>query len=315
MANQTQLADWIAENAKSLSLQIQVSDWTGRYLPGYTDARAVISLYGKSFAGRAVAKDEDDAAVRAVAEAIERTVCYEHNVGSSGVAVHTDLDRARTNSKNELIERDRILCHHLTKTPAAGLVSSLPDHIQNGVQAFQQDQVTIKFLRLRRIGETESILAVARLKGGGLILGGGAGPSVEPAVEKAAEECFLNAAAFLADALPRPLALNEFAQLPSPQPIDHLRLYLHPDTALHIPERASTPDVQTEAPPDVEFEILEFEHPLLESCPLRAVRAESKNLLPVFWGTTTLNKVDVPRLQSFVGDEVLKINTFPHPVA
>ncbi len=71
------------------------------------------------------------AALKSISEIIERVVVIENCISnSSGVATHLTPDFAKQNAYTELIERDAVMCHWLTKTPGRRFFPEFVDEPQ-----------------------------------------------------------------------------------------------------------------------------------------------------------------------------------------
>jgi hypothetical protein len=115
MAYQTRLSDWFATHQKDLQLRILEFSWPAVLVePHPVDFEVSLNFGGLTVAGRGTDKDEMLALEKAGAEAIERLACHCHNIGSVGVAAHTNEESARLNARAEYIERF-VFRHHLLK--------------------------------------------------------------------------------------------------------------------------------------------------------------------------------------------------------
>ena len=122
MAAKKAVADWISTYAQSLNLKFTNLTWPRTMMPGWHDVESSITWNNQIFTGRGTAKSEQGAFTKAFAEVIERIAVKEtRSPHSSGFAVHTSIESARTGAKLELFERDAFLCHFLTNTPFKSL--------------------------------------------------------------------------------------------------------------------------------------------------------------------------------------------------
>ena len=117
MDNYKKLNSWILANSSKLNLKVERANWTKDWLPGVFDYRSLITLDGVSYRGRGIDKNKDLAFIKSFSEAIERSFCASNGIRSSGVAAHISLKEAQKKAKQELVERDLLFCHFLTKTP------------------------------------------------------------------------------------------------------------------------------------------------------------------------------------------------------
>ncbi len=125
MAYQTRLSDWLANHRQDLQLKILEFSWPpglGKTKP--IDFEVSLEFGGRSVSGRGTDMDEMLALEKACAEAVERLACHYNNIGSVGVAVHTNEVSARQNARAEYIERF-VFQHHLLKNEPFTFESSV----------------------------------------------------------------------------------------------------------------------------------------------------------------------------------------------
>ena len=117
MADSKAIGRWLISHRQDLNLQVDRLTWIKDWLPEQNHFNVEISLDGASATGSGIDEIADMAFVKAGAEAIERLICAQNQIRSSGVAAHIDDKMAQENAAHELLERDAFLCHYLTKTP------------------------------------------------------------------------------------------------------------------------------------------------------------------------------------------------------
>lgn len=313
MANPARIDEWLIAHAQALDLRARVYNWPEALLPGYHDIGVTLSLYDRTFSGRAVDVTSDQAFVRAGAEALERVLCHEHGIGSNGVAVHSRFAQALSAATLELIERDRLLCHHLTSTPGEFLQPELSS-FGRAIEELRQHRIKVHWRRLRPLAGIETVLCLAEGEAFVAIFGAAASRTLGEAADKAFFECMINVSAFLDGVLPARLSLAEFSRLKDPDPMDHIRLYLHPDS------RHDVDKIYLAASPvaDEAFDLsaipsrqLAFRHPTLSDVPLVGACVTSADLQSLFWGVPGSEELNIVRLKRFKNAD---LNSFPHPV-
>ena len=117
MDNTKELKQWIIDNADALKLKVERLHWIKDWFPGYSDYWVSAIINNESFEGRGIDSDDEQAFLKAFSELVERIFCFYNGINSNGVAAHYNKNSAILNARKELIERDAVLCHHLTDTP------------------------------------------------------------------------------------------------------------------------------------------------------------------------------------------------------
>ena len=322
MENKKKLRTWLLDHFIELDLQVTQAHWVEDWLWGFHDFRVSIKIEGKIFVGRGIDKDADLAFVKAGAEALERFVCMEYKIPSNGVALHENLESAKANAKNELIERDRLFCHYLTKTPfkeidPLGLGFDF-SHIKDKLK---DHGVAIQVFEMNPFGETKSMLCLTRGDGAGFILGSASSENVEAALEKAVLGCLQNTIASLGDS-PLKLSLDDFEKLSHTEPEYHRRLYFTENDLIEkngwMFEGEQTEVLLENKEASEEsftYKKLESKNDLLEYAPVVVVQCDNPFLQKPFYGKFDPEKVNLEQLKNFSGKEQImeNLNRIPHP--
>lgn len=102
-----------------MDLRVTAFSWTKKWWPGIYDFAAEIKIGGTIYQGRGASSSPEIALEKAIAESFERLICHFHNISSFGVAVHSNLEDAKENAKNEFYERSSIDLHSNMNIPVA----------------------------------------------------------------------------------------------------------------------------------------------------------------------------------------------------
>ena len=307
------LNSWLLGHYRQLSLKATQVRWIREWFPGYCDLQVSIVLDGKEHIGRGVAEDSDLAFTKAGAEALERAFCFEHNISTCGVAVHTDEQSARENARNELVERDRFFCHYLTETFFNKVGQDGYDDIRDKLK---NHDVIMKIFEMNPLNQIKSFICLAKSEKTGLNLGLGASVEISVAMKKAVLECLINTVAALHKKVPS-LSLGQFEKLPACQPEDHRRLYMG---ERELVEKNSWMLVEKEDEPRQEFlseesfrySRLYGRNELLRDSPVFAIKCENTFLQKSFYGNFKREHINFERIGKFA--EAAEINRLPHPL-
>lgn len=118
MEHQDPLICWAIANAKDLNLVVTQLNWTESINLNAHSFSCEITINNITTKGFGKSRTQEVAIKKAIIEAIERYLTGEFKLNTSnGVAGHTVYNSAAKNAIYELIERDLLLCHFLTKTP------------------------------------------------------------------------------------------------------------------------------------------------------------------------------------------------------
>ena len=304
---------WLLRNYRKLALKATQVHWTRDWMPGCFDLQVSIVLDGREHIGRGVDKDSDSAFAKAGAEALERAFCFEHNISTCGVAVHTNERLAEKNARNELVERDRFFCHYFTQTPFEEIDSDDYHHIR---EKLGKRDIVMKVFEMNPLNRTVSHACISKGERTGLVVGLGASREKSISMGKAVVECMINTLAALHEQV-SPLNFGEFGALSVCRPEDHRRLYLGEKTLIEkngwIWEGRgfrSIPEWLDEG--SFRYSRLDGRHELLGESPVVAVKCENDFLQKSFYGEFKREHINFDRIGNFA--EVADINRLPHPL-
>lgn len=322
MADPTsKLADWLADNAEALNLQVKRLHWLADWKLGqYTDIEVSIEIDRRVFIGRGTALGEELAFVKAGAEAIERAYCGAHRIHTLGVAAHTSVEAAKENTLSEINERDAFFCHFYTKTPFLPLPDSSlagPESSFGGVfDKARAHGIDLRFFRAISYGHPVFLCAASGQKATpewGGIVGLGSNANEGQAIVSALFECLRNLSGVVENGPPQTLTKKEFVQIENPTSRDRQLLAMNLDywkkISLLFPERlqespASLPKVTTAALPWT-IENLECPLPVLRAAPIVVCRAKlDESCGDVLFRENDRSPTTLRRLSEFIGQPV-----------
>lgn len=131
------LLNWLYEHKNSLNLKMSLASWPERARLDLYDVEMSIQYNEKIFLGRGVDKIEKIAIKKAATEVIERLLCSELNISSTGIAIKVDSESffdADLHAKNETLERYFLKLHldnniqFLNVVPESELISKFKKH-------------------------------------------------------------------------------------------------------------------------------------------------------------------------------------------
>ena len=307
------LNSWLLSRYRELSLKVTQLHWVDEWMPGISDLQVSIVLDGRQYVGRGVAESSDLAFTKAGAEALERAFCFEHNISTCGVAVHTEEGAARENARNELVERDRFFCHYLTRTPFEKF-----DLDEYGVvrEKLKEHDITMKIFEMITLNGIVSFVCFTQGEKTGLLVGLGAGQDVDIAIGKAVRECLINTLASLHGKI-TPLGFGEFDNLKVCQSEDHRRLYQGEKALIEKNTWMLSGGLGISEPEFVEegsfrYERLYGRNELLQEAPIIVVKCENDWLQKSFYGNFSEEHINIARIRRF--SAVSELNRFPHPL-
>ncbi|MBT4762891.1 MAG: hypothetical protein HOO06_14450 [Bdellovibrionaceae bacterium] len=326
MENQKKLNRWLLDHHKELGLKATQVTWVKEWLPGFYDFQVSLSINNKTHIGRGLAENMDLAFTKAGAEAIERAICVENSIGSCGVAVHTYLEKAQLNAKNELIERDRFFCHYLTKTPFQKINIELAKiNLEYILAKLNSYGVDLQFFKMTSLNKTKSVVCISKGISSGLVLGLGASENIDIAAKKAFTECLTNTVAAI-NQLIEPLSLDDFYSKQIVEPDDHRRLYSSTSKLIEqnswiYKDKNNRDNIKKQNPEFAEessfkYEILNSNHKILKNSPLTAIRCKNPHFQKSFYGEFDKKYINLNRLQVFSNNpiELNDLNLLPHPL-
>lgn len=108
------LLNWLYEHKNSLNLKISLASWPEQARLDLYDVEMSIQYKEKIFFGRGVDKIESIAIKKAASEVVERLLCSELSISSTGIAIKVDSESffdADLHAKNETLERYFLKLH------------------------------------------------------------------------------------------------------------------------------------------------------------------------------------------------------------
>ena len=303
----------IIEAFASSQIKFKVTrfNWISEFLPYYTDLNFEFIFKDQKYNGRGTAQSEELALIKAAAEAIERCVCAQYKIHTNGVAFHFDIDAAKLNARNELIERDLALCHYLTQTPFQHLKDEIPHFLNGAIQKFSNTHVNISLFKMKTVGNLKPVICLAEGNNApvpfGLIIGLGCKESLHSAIESAFLECAKNVVYILHSNQVDTLSECDFESIKA-IPNNHFLYALNPMTHLALAplleDSKKNKTIFVEAiNNDFQFEILKSDF-LNLGINFYIVRAQNPSLQNIFYGKTKNEYVNLDRLSLFSGKQL-----------
>ena len=313
---QNEFARWVLKNASQLNLNVQEASWTKDWLSGYSNMQVTIEVADQKIIGHGFASSKELAFLKAAGEAIERAICLENNLRSTGVATYPSIEGAQLRASNELKERDVFLCHYLT---------GVPFQRQLEVSGFEPAQEKLKVEGIK----ISALQMVTPINEYGVvcfatpidrkphcfssIIGLGYDHQFKSALEKAYLECLQASIHFIYKGKDKNIEVNNLTN-----PKDHKDLFLtskHFDVIQHLINNVKD-DFCFPKKISVDFEELRFQNPIFTKIPLHFVKATSNGAQIMFYGETTVEKMNLTRLEDFKREpvDISSINFIPHCV-
>ncbi len=326
MAHTSRLTSWLLANAERLKLSAHRYTWPDEWLPGYYDFHVSIEVGGKQFAGSGLSLSEDEAFLKAGAEALER--CIHASTGranTNGLAVHELPAAAQKNALEELIERDAFFCHFLTKIPFAAVSNEALQTITFDLGKLSKRLETFGVeLHLGRMTAPEGLVGIVCSIDGaharhpfGIRIGLGCKEQAGGSIEHAVLEAMKRSVRVIEGGEVKRLTKTEFLALPTITVADHDALAL--DIEASGPARTLFAAMKGEQQGHAcSTDSIGFHHVRIpqdvQDAPLVACYADSLELQGAFFGRTTPNVVNISRLQLFAGRSLSwdDIDTAPH---
>tara|TARA_B110001454_G_scaffold43791_1_gene42834 strand:- start:797 stop:1675 length:879 start_codon:yes stop_codon:yes gene_type:complete len=284
MANYEGLNRWILDSADILNLQVTQLDWIHEYFQGHYDLDVKVEIDSKTYSGRGSDLDSNLALVKAVCESIERYVCDENKISSTGVAGHLDFDLAKENALLEYIERISIWSHHNQKNgmkliSSEGFVIDTKDYGKIDFNLLQFEMIVpVGFIGIFTLAH-----GLDSGKNFGGIVGAAVSRDIHTAQTKSKIECLRNVSALKVDSIV-PIAHRQFKKISKPTSKDSQGLLFDPSYCKDLIENLNIKhDMKTDFNLDINtlnFSELKFSTLALNECPLKFVRCLDQNSNP-----------------------------------
>lgn len=277
MASQHELRKWILKNQDILDLEVRELTWIRSCYPGMLDLDVSISIDGREFKGRGSDQNEDVALGKAVCEAIERFMCWERKISSTGVAGHFDECAARENARLEYVERASLSFHFKNRTSLLQVAKkeiSINVLGRNQSAQFHTFQISSPLDHVIRLCLVEGVNYAFRFGG---ILGLGCAKTESAALQKAELECMRSVSA-LSDFEISPISQLEFREIEKPSSEQRKRLLFNADYCGNLMTwlfEGSGKLLPMESP-EYFYSELRSSNRILKDCPLRFFKCEAE---------------------------------------
>jgi hypothetical protein len=320
MASDQRINEWFLNHSDQLSLKIGQGSWIKQWIPKFHDFKAEITINETVYTGRGIDQSLDIAFTKACVEAVERYICDEHNIYSTGVAGYHDIEQAKLNAKFELLERDAFLSHYLTKTPMKLIEPEVHLRIDfiKIQEKLKEQNVKLEFYKLSSAYSLEIVLCLSILNQGGFIIGLSCSTSLAKSQEKAFLECLSNTVAYLEGHCPKAINEELFLAKENTKSLDHFCLNLNDGEVNKLETIIENNQVTLKEVkmPNIEYEALSFREGIFNDYPLEFVRAKSNHVQNIFYGKTQETKLNIKRLNEFTLKEVKNsdLEFRPHPI-
>lgn len=326
MANSKEIGSWLIANSEHLNLTVKNATWIKDWLPQYSHISVEITVNGNTVLGSSIDKSSDMAFVKAGAEAIERLVCVENGIHSTGVASHIDYESAKCNAKNELLERDSFLSHFFGNVPFSEVSSKYIEsqsfvNISNKLDSLGID---LKIVRLKSHVDMHGFACFCTPSNPEMsfssVIGLSYSSSEEESFYKSILECLPAMVWYLNNKTELELlSTDEFFQDRQFTPDDHRNLYLNNCLQKEIKDiiNNTVPFLENDVSrPSFNFTELKSTSEIVNNSPVKIVKASSQDIQNIFYGPTKMELINTKRLKEFSGCEIShsNVNLLPHCV-
>lgn len=314
---------WILSNIKNICLKIEELSWVDEFYSNSSDLVATLKLNSKEWKGHGHASSKDLALRKAITEAIERAISLQHISTSNGIAAHTNLESAKKNAQNELIERDLFLSHFITKTPFIKEKNSkdkIPLSIIKYINS-NEDNVDLFKFKNNNMGEGYVCL-ISNSKNWGGIIGLSFGElNSKELITKAVVEAFRQYRfEIVTNKFKNRITLMDFNNLNKwnyadhgylAQSLDYFQLieFLFPKD-----ESEQNSNYVKYIKEKFKFKIIDNSLPELMNCPLHVVQCTSEDMQQLQLGPCLDEFISIDGLYRFTGKKNMNINRLPHPI-
>ncbi|MBF0365603.1 MAG: YcaO-like family protein [Oligoflexia bacterium] len=333
-ANSALFLKWLAVHINQLDIHVNELNWISNFFEGYYDVEVFFKINGNKVFGRGISnKSKDHAVEKAITESIERSVFSEvrklSDITTSGWAFHIDEQKAILNASLELIERDLFFCHYLTKTPFLD-VSDDRDIVKGTLFEIAKRKMAMDGLELKlgHVFSSDDFHCFICIGFGdkystpfGSVMGMACDLSIQDAINKAILECVPNLLAHIKGTVNKVYNESDFIKLKKFSPLDHLALSKGLENINYMRSLFSTIKSHLTCKEQTSFflenmVIEEVSMPgIFKGCGLLGVKAINHDLQKMFFGKTTIDKVNLKRLEKFSGKKLnfCNLQTYPHP--
>ncbi len=313
---------WCLENISKLKLEVKILTWVNLFFPDYYDFFISIEIDNKKIEGQGVDKNKDMAITKAISEAFERSVLFDKDITSNGVAAHENLGRAKENARNELIERDLFLSHFYTSTPFLEVNPNefrIPRELRKYIED-NHDHVKILKTKKSNYGTTYVAVIYNQKTWGGII----STQICKKANEFEIVKCLISASRTYRyekneGNFNSAISLENFSSLKNHTFRDHQSLafnasYFRLIAHLFLEKGEACSHLVRYEDDDFKFYEMSLSSSLM-NCPLHIVRCENQSIIRLSLGS--FNKIIVPENlgKRFLNGREYKLNNLPHPLS
>lgn len=316
MENSKKIIDWTLKNRNHFKLEVIYYRGLEKYFPDLFDIGLSIEHEGKKFKGRGSDKDETVAYLKAFSECIERIATFHYKLDTTnGLAAHYNIENAKVNAFNELIERDSFMCHFLLRSNFNRL------SYESRFKQLDKTGIKIEYFEMCR---TDSIVAILVLATGssaspafGLLSGTACDKTENKAIAHAEIEMLRNLDHILECQKVDDITIENFNQIEYAELDDHGKLSKNVKYAKEYASGLKREPIDlstTYCKDDFQFEEIDLRF-IANDIPIKLVRSLNPKLQGLFTGPTREDKLNLSRLSYISKTEISMsvINRLPHP--
>ena len=314
MENPEKIIKWSIDNKNHLNLEVIYYTGLVDFLPKVEDIGINIKVNNLTFHGRGTDTIEEIAYLKALSECIERATTYFSGIpNTNGVAAHFDISSAKTNARDELIERDAFLCNFLLNSKLKKIQTRTLNRVST------KEIIPLVYYEMSKCFMGIGVLAIMNSSHDFLSYGLAFSNSLEKSIEKSTFELLRDFVHFENNQNIKSISIEEF------NISEHSNLNAHGYVSKNkkyldlfwnsITNGESHCSHLTYK--EVDFSYINISnHDLFPNCPLHVVQAINPILQNLFCGPTTADKVNFSRLSEIAGRVVTEtdLNLLPHPI-
>lgn len=332
MDDAKKLIHWAVNLKPEYKVEISNFDWPQRFALDQLDYHFKFRYNEQTYDGRGLAVSSETALVKAIVEAIERTVIDKHNLkNSNGIAAHFDSVQATESALCELIERDVFLCNYLCAEAGVQEIEKnlLPDSYLATVKEFENNNIHIRFYELGKLLNRTVVLAITngfdRVNPFGCVIGLGANLIKDKAIAAAFSEVARNTVTYIDrnSCIEWHQSENDFFKEDNQSfsILEHGKLALSEAHARWLwnyflekkKYQVKDNDIREN---EIEIRVLDLDSVFVE-LGIKVVQARSKAMQDLFFHKTQPQKINLDRLSRYMQAvcSVENINLRTHPLA
>jgi hypothetical protein len=312
--NSEKIIKWSIDNRNILDLEVIYYTGLKDFLPKVEDIGINIKINNYSFHGRGTDTNEEVAYLKAFSECIERATTYFLDIPTTnGIASHFDLDSAKTNAQNELIERDSFLCNFLLSSKFNKI------HTKTFYRQSSNININIDYYEISKCSLGVGVLAMMNSSFDFLSFGLAFSKTLDKAEERSTFELLRDFVHFENNQNLKLISIEEFNNskdynLNIHGDVSKTKKYLHLFRDLITKDDSPIINLNYD---DNSFSYQDISnHEIFPNCPLYVVKATNPKLQNLYFGPTTHEKVNLVRLSDVAGKiiDLNDINLLPHPI-